>query len=101
MQQTVDSLDVDPFTSDHIKNATAAECSAQLISEHNQDSLLLEQNKLHMSGADLDHGLISTVYSQTDVTFGSLTSYPLLYLVGCVTVLCFALCDVNEAKLNV
>lgn len=45
-----------------------------------------------MSGADLDRGLVPTVYSGTDVTFGSLTSYPLLNLVGCVTLYCALLC---------
>ena len=100
MQQMVDSLDVD--LSHRTTSKTQLPPNALPNRSLNITKILYCLNKISCtSGADLDHGLILTVYSQTDVTFGSLTSYPLLYLVGCVTVLCFALCDMNEAKLNV
>lgn len=76
--------------------------SAWLISDHNKESPRLEQNKLHMSGADPNHGLISTVYPGTDFfTFGSLTSHPfcyILFVVWLCVVLCFVWREWSQVK---
>lgn len=71
----------------HIKKTTATQGPTPVISEHNRDTPLLDHEKQHVPWADPDstEASLSTAGSPPDFTLGSLTSYPLLYLVCCVT----------------